>query len=33
MRAASAIMATVHIFDVRVYYEDTDFSGNVYHAA
>lgn len=20
-------------FDVRVYYEDTDFSGNVYHAA
>lgn len=22
-----------HRFDVRVYYEDTDFSGNVYHAA
>lgn len=22
-----------HIFPVRVYYEDTDFSGNVYHAA
>lgn len=21
------------VFDVRVYYEDTDFSGNVYHAA
>ncbi|HWJ86927.1 MAG TPA: YbgC/FadM family acyl-CoA thioesterase [Pelagibacterium sp.] len=23
----------VHRFAVRVYYEDTDFSGNVYHAA
>lgn len=23
----------VHRFDVRVYFEDTDFSGNVYHAA
>jgi acyl-CoA thioester hydrolase len=22
-----------HLFPVRVYYEDTDFSGNVYHAA
>ena len=22
-----------HIFPVRVYFEDTDFSGNVYHAA
>ena len=22
-----------HAFSVRVYYEDTDFSGNVYHAA
>ena len=22
-----------HRFEVRVYYEDTDFSGNVYHAA
>ena len=22
-----------HRFDVRVYYEDTDFSGNVYHSA
>ena len=22
-----------HSFPVRVYYEDTDFSGNVYHAA
>lgn len=22
----------VHFLDVRVYYEDTDFSGNVYHA-
>ncbi len=22
-----------HVFPVRVYYEDTDFSGNVYHAA
>ena len=22
-----------HRFSVRVYYEDTDFSGNVYHAA
>jgi len=24
---------TGHRFQVRVYYEDTDFSGNVYHAA
>jgi acyl-CoA thioester hydrolase len=24
---------SVHSFAVRVYYEDTDFSGNVYHAA
>lgn len=24
---------TVHCLKVRVYYEDTDFSGNVYHAA
>ncbi len=23
----------VHAHEVRVYYEDTDFSGNVYHAA
>ncbi|MGJ8529072.1 tol-pal system-associated acyl-CoA thioesterase [Maritalea sp.] len=22
-----------HLFPVRIYYEDTDFSGNVYHAA
>lgn len=26
-------MAESHVFPVRVYYEDTDFSGNVYHAA
>ncbi|HEV7276444.1 MAG TPA: tol-pal system-associated acyl-CoA thioesterase [Devosiaceae bacterium] len=26
-------MSAVHGFRVRVYYEDTDFSGNVYHAA
>lgn len=26
-------MSSSHRFDVRVYYEDTDFSGNVYHAA
>jgi len=26
-------MSEVHTFPVRVYYEDTDFSGNVYHAA
>lgn len=26
-------MTTPHRFPVRVYYEDTDFSGNVYHAA
>jgi acyl-CoA thioester hydrolase len=26
-------MAHQHLFQVRVYYEDTDFSGNVYHAA
>jgi acyl-CoA thioester hydrolase len=24
---------SAHSFPVRVYYEDTDFSGNVYHAA
>ena len=24
---------TRHSFPVRIYYEDTDFSGNVYHAA
>ena len=24
---------TQHQFPVRIYYEDTDFSGNVYHAA
>ena len=26
-------MSGAHTFPVRVYYEDTDFSGNVYHAA
>lgn len=26
-------MSLPHRFPVRVYYEDTDFSGNVYHAA
>lgn len=26
-------MSAPHTFPVRVYYEDTDFSGNVYHAA
>jgi acyl-CoA thioester hydrolase len=26
-------MTASHRFPVRVYYEDTDFSGNVYHAA
>jgi acyl-CoA thioester hydrolase len=26
-------MSKSHRFQVRVYYEDTDFSGNVYHAA
>jgi len=26
-------MPEPHSFTVRVYYEDTDFSGNVYHAA
>jgi acyl-CoA thioester hydrolase len=26
-------MSTSHRFEVRVYYEDTDFSGAVYHAA
>ncbi len=24
---------SVHTFPIRIYYEDTDFSGNVYHAA
>lgn len=26
-------MAEPHRYSVRIYYEDTDFSGNVYHAA
>lgn len=26
-------MSATHRLEVRVYYEDTDFSGNVYHAA
>lgn len=26
-------MIEPHSFSVRIYYEDTDFSGNVYHAA
>jgi len=26
-------MSEPHTFPVRIYYEDTDFSGNVYHAA
>jgi acyl-CoA thioester hydrolase len=26
-------MSGPHRFEVRVYYEDTDFSGNVYHSA
>jgi acyl-CoA thioester hydrolase len=26
-------MPSTHRLEVRVYYEDTDFSGNVYHAA
>jgi acyl-CoA thioester hydrolase len=26
-------MSAPHRFSVRVYYEDTDFSGNVYHSA
>ena len=26
-------MSRSHQIDIRVYYEDTDFSGNVYHAA
>ena len=26
-------MSEPHTFPIRVYYEDTDFSGNVYHAA
>jgi len=26
-------MSKPHTFPVRIYYEDTDFSGNVYHAA
>jgi acyl-CoA thioester hydrolase len=26
-------MSRLHDFQVRVYYEDTDFSGNVYHAS
>lgn len=26
-------MSKTHTFPIRIYYEDTDFSGNVYHAA
>lgn len=26
-------MNITHTFPIRIYYEDTDFSGNVYHAA
>lgn len=26
-------MSEIHTFPIRIYYEDTDFSGNVYHAA
>ena len=26
-------MSAPHRFEIRVYYEDTDFSGNVYHSA
>lgn len=26
-------MVNSHTFPIRIYYEDTDFSGNVYHAA
>lgn len=29
----STAMPDVHRLPIRVYYEDTDFSGNVYHAA
>ena len=29
---AGRIVGGVHVLPVRVYYEDTDFSGNVYHA-
>ena len=28
-----SIMSSVHQFPMRIYYEDTDVSGNVYHAA
>ena len=31
-RCAGAIAGGVHVLAVRVYYEDTDFSGSVYHA-
>ena len=30
---AGRVDARAHVLPVRVYYEDTDFSGNVYHAA
>jgi acyl-CoA thioester hydrolase len=26
-------MSEAHVYPIRIYYEDTDFSGNVYHAA
>jgi len=31
--AEGAALAEPHLLAVRVYYEDTDFSGNVYHAS
>jgi len=31
--ATTSLTADVHSFDIRVYYEDTDFSGVVYHAS
>lgn len=31
--SGAGAMAEPHLLSVRIYYEDTDFSGNVYHAA
>jgi acyl-CoA thioester hydrolase len=33
MKQAPVPVITPHLFQVRVYYEDTDFSGVVYHAS
>lgn len=33
IRASSEAVASIHVFPIRVYYEDTDAAGIVYHAS